>query len=49
MFLVHPTLSVEEMHLYGKEILSIFRKSTKITEYLIIQKLFVMIGLIKYW
>ena len=29
MFLVHPTLSVEQMHLYGKEILNIFKKALK--------------------
>ena len=29
MFLVHPTISYEQMHLYGKEILSTFRKALK--------------------
>ncbi len=29
MFLVHPSISVEQMHLYGKGILSIFRKALK--------------------
>ena len=29
MFLVHPTLSIEQMHLYGEGILSIFRKALK--------------------
>ena len=31
MFLVNPNISIEQMHLYGKEILSVFKESTKIT------------------
>ena len=29
MFLVHPTLSIEQMNLYGREILSVFKKALK--------------------